>query len=126
MKFVQHLKTLDNSRFFLLFNFLHETEASIIFRTACRCCRMSFPHFKHVDRVIVVSQPALTREVKLTFLTLIQEYSPLTGLNGQVDADFGHVLLDRLTDLHVGLRVIRQISDVDRVLDDSMPLSSNS
>ena len=74
-------------------------------------CR--FPHFKHVDRVIVVSQPALTREVKLAFLTLIQEYSPLTGLNGQVDADFGHVLLDRLTDLHVALGVIRQISDVD-------------
>ena len=36
-------------------------------------CR--FPHFKHVDRVIVVSQPALTREVKLAFLTLIQEWT---------------------------------------------------
>ena len=71
------------------------------------------PHFKHVDRVVVVCQPAFTSEVELTVFSLVQEYGPLTGLNGQVDADFGHVLLDRLTDLHVAFGVIRQISDVD-------------
>ena len=75
-------ETLDNSSFFfyLIFFMKQKLRLSSELHIVVAGCR--FPHFKHVDRVIVVSQPALTREVKLTFLTLIQEYSPLTGLNG--------------------------------------------
>ena len=32
------------------------------------------PHFKHVNRVVVVCQPAFTSEVELTVFSLVQEY----------------------------------------------------
>ena len=72
------------------------------------------PHFKHVDRVVVVCQPAFTSKVELTVFSLVQEYGLLTGLNGYVDTDHSEILLDCFTDLNITFGIVGQVSHVDR------------
>ena len=52
------------------------------------------PHFKHVDGVVEVGDPAFAGEVEVAVLALLEEYVPVALLDGHVDADGGQILRD--------------------------------
>ena len=79
------------------------TELAVVV-TRCRN-----PHFKHVDWVVEVSNPAFTSNVEVSVLTLFKEYVPVLNLNCHLDTNSRKILLDRFSNCNVICVLVQEI-----------------
>ena len=73
------------------------------------------PHFKHVDRIVEVTEPTVTCEVILTSFTCLKEDIPFNGLDRHINTNHRKVLLHGLSDRYVRFHIICQVLNADRV-----------